>query len=213
MDEGGTIRARVEQDLGGRIAAGVIAPGSLLSVPTLAAEYAVSATPVREAVLELERRGFVTASRNRGFVVTAVDPAHADHVAEVRDLLEPVAMRGVAERRPAPDLTEARALADAVAEHAADGDLAAYLETDRRFHLLLTALTGNPMLTAVVDDLRRRTRLPGLPELVGTSELQRSAAEHHELAAAIERGDGDAAEAITRRHIGHTRGWWAGRPE
>ena len=213
MDEGGTIRARVEHDLGSRIAAGVIPPGALLSVPTLAAEYAVSATPVREAVLELERRGFVTAARNRGFVVTPVDPAHADHVAAVRDLLEPAAMRAVAERRPAPDLAAARALADEVAREAAAGDLAAYLDADRRFHLALTAFAGNPMLTAVVDDLRRRTRLPVLQALVGSTELQRSAAEHHELSEAIERGDGDAAESVTRRHIGHTRGWWAGRPE
>jgi DNA-binding GntR family transcriptional regulator len=211
MAEADTIRARVERAVGARIAAGVVPAGTLLTVPVLAEEFGVSATPVREAVLELQRRGFVEPARNRGFVVTAVDPAHAEQVAAVRVLLEPPAMRALAASRPA--LEEARAGSRRIAAAAAAGDLEPYLEEDRRFHLALTALTGNPMLTAVVDDLRRRTRLPGLAALVGSRELAASAAEHDELLDAIEAGDGDRAEAVMRRHIGHTTGWWAGTPE
>jgi len=211
MTDGDTIRARVERALGARIAAGVVPVGTLLSVPVLADEFRVSATPVREAVLELQRRGFVEPARNRGFVVTGVDPAHAQHVAAVRELLEPPAMRALAAMHP--DLAEARAASARIAASASAGELEAYLEEDRRFHVDLTALAGNPMLTAVVDDLRRRTRLPGLAALVGSRELAASAAEHDELLDAIGAGDGDAAERVMRHHIGHTRGWWAGVPE
>ena len=211
MTDGDTIRARVERALGARIAAGVVPVGTLLSVPVLAEEFRVSATPVREAVLELQRRGFVEAARNRGFVVTGVDPEHAQHVAAVRQLLEPPAMRALA--AAPPDLAAARAASSRIGASAAAGDLEGYLEEDRRFHLDLTALAGNPMLTAVVDDLRRRTRLPGLAALVGSDELAASAAEHDALLDAIGAGDGDAAEQVMRRHIGHTRGWWAGVPE
>jgi DNA-binding GntR family transcriptional regulator len=211
MVANGTIRARVEAALGARIAAGVVPAGTLLTVPVLADEFGVSATPVREAVLELERRGFVQPARNRGFVVTAVDAEHAEHVAAVRELLEPPAMRALAAAHP--DLAEAREGSRRIADAASAGDLQAYLEEDRRFHLALTSLTGNPMLTAVVDDLRRRTRLPGLAALVGSRELAASAAEHDELLDAVDAGDGDRAEAVMRRHIGHTTGWWAGTPE
>jgi DNA-binding GntR family transcriptional regulator len=69
------------------------------------------------------------------------------------------------------------------------------------------------MLTAVVDDLRGRTRLPGLAALVGSAELAASAAEHGELLDALEAGDGPGAESVMRRHIGHTTGWWAGSGE
>lgn len=211
MTDGDTIRARVERALGARIAAGVVPVGTLLSVPALAEEFGVSATPVREAVLELQRRGFVEPARNRGFVVTDVDPAHAEHVAAVRELLEPPAMRLLAARRPA--LGAAREASRRIAAAAAAGDLETYLDEDRRFHLDLTALTGNPMLTAVVDDLRRRTRLPGLAGLIGSAELTASAAEHDELLQAIDAGDGEGAETVMRRHIGHTTGWWAGTLE
>jgi DNA-binding GntR family transcriptional regulator len=211
MAESDTIRARVERALAARIAAGLVPAGTLLSVPVLAEEFNVSATPVREAVLELQRRGLVEAARNRGFVVTDVDPAHAQHVAAVRELLEPPAMRTLATMRP--DLTEAREAAGRIGSAAAEGRLQDYLEEDRRFHLALTALTGNPMLTAVVDDLRARTRLPGLAALIGSTELAASAAEHDELLDAIEAGDADSAEAVMRHHIGHTTGWWAGTTE
>lgn len=211
MIDGDTLRARVARTLGARITAGVVPTGTLLSVPVLAEEFGVSATPVREAVLELQRRGLVAAARNRGFVVTAVDPAHAEHVAAVRELLEPPAMRALAGL--GPELDAARSAAGRIAAAAAAGDLEAYLEEDRGFHLGLTALTGNPMLTAVVDDLRGRTRLPGLAALVGSAELAASAAEHDELLDAIAAGDGAGAEAVMRRHIGHTTGWWAGARE
>ena len=211
MQDGDTIRARVERTLGARIAAGVVPVGTLLSVPALAEEFRVSATPVREAVLELQRRGFVEPARNRGFVVTTVDPAHAQHVAAVRELLEAPAMRTLA--AIGPDLTEARAGARRIAAAAAAGELGPYLEEDHRFHLGLTALAGNPMLTAMVDDLRARTRLPGLAALIGSAELAASAAEHDELLDAIEAGDADAAERVMRHHIGHTTGWWAGAAE
>lgn len=211
MTESDTIRARVERALAARIAAGLVPAGTLLSVPVLAEEFGVSATPVREAVLELQRRGLVAAARNRGFVVTEVDPAHAEHVAAVRSLLEPPAMRALAATRP--DLAEAREAADRISAAAADGRLEDYLEEDRRFHLALTALAGNPMLTAVVDDLRSRTRLPGLAALIGSAELAASAAEHDELLDAIAVGDADSAETVMRHHIGHTTGWWAGTPE
>ena len=211
MTDGDTIRARVERALGARIAAGVVPVGTLLSVPVLADEFGVSATPVREAVLGLQRRGFVEPSRNRGFVVTPVDPSHAEHVAAVRELLEPPAMRTIAALRP--DLADARSASARIAASAAAGELEAYLDEDRRFHVELTSLAGNPMLTAVVDDLRRRTRLPGLAALVGSRELAASAAEHDDLLDAIDAGDGDAAEVVMRHHIGHTTGWWAGVPE
>jgi DNA-binding GntR family transcriptional regulator len=57
---------------------------------------------------------------------------------------------------------------------AARGDLIGYLEADRRFHLALLALAGNEHLVAVVDDLRKRSRLFGLQELAAAGKLEAS---------------------------------------
>lgn len=209
MTAGETIRSRIERSLGSRIAAGLVPAGALLTVPSLAAEFSVSATPVREAVLELERRGFLAPVANRGFVVTPVGAEHARQVAEVRVLLEPAAMRALAGRLGEADEQRARAIAARIVERAAAGDLEAYLDADRDFHLTLTDLAGNPMLTAVVDDLRRRTRIPGISALIGSEALRSAAAEHAQLLDLVAAGDADGAEALMRHHIEQTTTWWA----
>ena len=67
-----SLRDRIGKSLSAAIMSGELAPGVLVTVPTLAQQFAVSATPVREALLDLKQRGFVSSVRNKGFRVTAV---------------------------------------------------------------------------------------------------------------------------------------------
>ena len=65
-----------------------------------------------------------------------------------------------------------------------------------------------------VGDLRKRSRLYGLTGLDEAGKLVTSAEEHIELLDLMLTGDGAAAEACMRRHLGHVRSLWAqGRDE
>src|SRR5690606_29765528 len=101
-----SIRESVERALSALIVSGELAPRTLVSVPTLATQFDVSATPVREAMLELERRGFVEAVKNKGFRVTDVSREELANIVEVRQLLEPPAMEQLAGRFPMERLHE-----------------------------------------------------------------------------------------------------------
>lgn len=68
-------------------------------------------------------------------------------------------------------------------------------------------------LATLISQLRKETRLPGLAGLIATEELSKSAAEHQELLDLLAAGDGEEAERLMDRHIGHVIGWWAGRDE
>jgi len=57
------------------------------------------------------------------------------------------------------------------------GDLIAYIEADRVFHVTLLASSGNQKLVDVVSDLRSQTRLLDFPPLVESGRLGQSAAE------------------------------------
>ncbi|MGA7148857.1 MAG: GntR family transcriptional regulator, partial [Microbacterium sp.] len=195
------------------IRSGEMPPGELFSAPALALRFNVSATPVREAMLNLEKKGFVETVRNKGFRVTVVSDEDIENIVAVRRLLEPPVMRELAGAIPAAAYAGLRSLADAIVISAAGGDLTAYLEADRLFHAALTDFAGNPRLTDLVSELRQQTRLPGLAGLLATDELAQSAAEHHMLLDLLQEGDGEEAEQLMRRHIGHVIGWWAGRPE
>ncbi|HEY1106686.1 MAG TPA: FCD domain-containing protein, partial [Agromyces sp.] len=86
-------------------------------------------------------------------------------------------------------------------------------EADTAFHLALLELTGNGHLVRLVRELRQQTRLVGLVDLAETDALAASSLEHGELVRLLVAGDGEAAEALMRRHIGHVAGLWSGRDE
>ncbi|WZH38310.1 MAG: GntR family transcriptional regulator [Microbacterium enclense] len=208
-----SLRERVELALEAAIRSGEMPAGEVFSAPALGAQFDVSATPVREAMLNLEAKGFVETVRNKGFRVTAVSDRDIDEIVEVRRLLEPPVMRQIAGKIGPEAHDELSRLADAIVTNAARGDLSAYLEADRAFHAALTDQAGNRRLTELVSDLRRQTRLPGLAGLLATEELAQSAAEHHDLLRLLSEGKGEEAEDLMHKHIGHVIGWWAGRPE
>lgn len=208
-----SLRAHVEKALSTAIITGELAPGTMLTVPTLAAQFAVSATPVREAMLDLEGRGFVESVRNKGFRVTEMSDEALRELAEVRQLLEPPAMEQLARAFPLEELPALEKLAEKIVADAAAGDLRGYLEADMQFHLYLTRLLGNTLLVETVTELRSRTRLLGLASMLESKRLGDSAAEHAELLGYLVAGDAVASRELMRRHIRHTTGWWAGNPE
>lgn len=213
LRQGSSLRQRVEEAIAAAIVSGEMEPGRLFSAPTLAARFEVSATPVREAMLNLEKRGFVRAVRNKGFRVTEVDQEALTRLAEVRQLLEPEAMALLAPRFTDEMAEQAHALADDIVAGASQDDLARYLIADRAFHLLLLEYLGNRYLVEIVADLRERTRLVGLTGLLNTRQLEVSSVEHHRIVDLLQAHDADGVRALMHQHIGHVTGWWSGAEE
>ncbi len=208
-----SLREQVEEALSSQIITGEIQPGAVLTAPSLAVEFGVSATPVREALLTLQRRGFLEPIRNKGFRVTDVSLDELRQLAEVRLLLECPPMREIAGRIPSAAQTELREIADEIVAAGAEGRLQDYLAADTRFHLLLIELVGNDHLTRLVRELRQQTRLGGLATLAESEVLVESSKEHARLLDLLASGDGEGAEALMRTHIGHVPGIWSGNRE
>lgn len=203
------LRDSVANALRAAVISGELKPGEVYSAPTLGARFGVSATPVREAMLDLVREGLVISLRNKGFRVTEVSEEDLDNLAALRQLIEPPTIRDVVPVIPAADYPRLRRLAEDIVVAAEAGDLIAYIEADRVFHVTLLAYSGNQKLVDVVSDLRSQTRLLGLTPLLESGRLVPSATEHHELLDLMESGDAEGAEQLMRRHIGHVRGLWA----
>lgn len=208
-----SLREQIENQLSARIVAGEIPPGHVLTVPRLATDFGVSATPVREAMLNLTRRGFLNPIRNRGFAVTEVSQDELNELCEVRMLLEAPPMRRIAGTLDDDVVAELRALADRIVEAGRAGLFAEFLAADTAFHLRVLAQAGNRALLDLVRELRQQTRLVGLAHLVESDALMPTALEHAQLVDLLVAGDGEGAEALMRRHIGHVGGVWSGRDE
>ena len=193
--------------------AGELKPGELYSAPVLGEQFGVSATPVREAMLDLAKDGFVVAERNRGFRVVEMSEVDLDEISQIRLLLEVPSTVQVAKIIESEVLNELSVIADTIVTAAAQGDLIDYLDSDRRFHVLLISQLGNNRLTDLVDRMRRQTRLFGLVALAESGVLVTSAQEHHELIEAMRARDTTATKSLINSHIKHIRGLWVGREE
>jgi DNA-binding GntR family transcriptional regulator len=204
-----SLREQVAGALRAAMVSGALEPGVVYSAPTLAARFGVSATPVREAMLDLAKEGLVEPLRNKGFRIKQLSDKDLDELTELRMLIEVPTTTRLAGRLDAAALAELRERTAAIEAGAATGDLIAYLEADREFHLTLLGYAGNRHLVDLVAGLRDRARLYGLPRLADTGQLRASAREHTALVDALERGDGAAAKALITEHIGHVRGIWA----
>lgn len=204
---------QIARDLKASLIAGQMVPGVTYSVPALAEEFGVSAMPVREAVLSLVQQGLMTAIPNKGFRVVEFTDKDLDDIMQLRLMLEVPAVVAAAPAVTDKLMAELHKVAKEIARAAKAGQLTAYLEADRQFHLTLTSLVHNPRLNELIDDLRSRSRLTGLGRLVERGSLSESAAEHLQMLDAIAAGDTDALASLMDRHIRHSRGIWAGRAE
>ncbi|MDF3302108.1 GntR family transcriptional regulator [Streptomyces tropicalis] len=204
-----SLRERVADALRAALVTGELRPGEVYSVPGLAGRFGVSATPVREAMLDLAKEGLVDTVPNKGFRVTALSGRRLDEYTHVRSLIEIPTTAALAATADPARLRALRPAAQEIVDCAAAGDLVAYIEADLRFHLGLLALAGNEHLVEVVRDLRRRSRLYGLGALAEQGRLTASAEEHLEIVDALIARDEQAVREVMTRHLGHVRGLWA----
>lgn len=204
-----SLRETVTQALRAAVISGEMKPGEVYSAPTLGKRFGVSPTPVREAMLDLAKEGLVVSLPNKGFRVTEVSDADLDDITALRLLIEPPTVRDVTALIDSAGLARLREMADAIVEYAGAGDLIAYTEADRAFHITILEYRGNRKLVSLISDLRAHTRLLGLAPLAASGKLRDMALEHVELVDLIGAGKADEAQALMTRHIGHVRGEWA----
>ena len=208
-----SLRERVAVSLRAALVSGRMVPGVTYSVPALAEQFGVSATPVREAMLDLVNEGIVAPVPNKGYRVVELSDAELDQISQLRRLLEVPTVGELAGSLTPSILKRLRSLARQVREAALDGDVVAYVEADRELHLALLGASGNPRLVDLVGRLRDQSRLYGLEQLAADGVLVESADEHLALIEALQSGDRRAAEQVMAHHLDHVRGIWAQRRE
>ncbi len=176
-----SFREKVASELRAAVIAGRMVPGTFYSAPALAQDFGVSATPVREAMVDLCSEGLVEAVRNKGYRVTEVSDKDLDSITDLRLMIEPLASHRAVAATIGQHIARLRELADRIVDGAGRGDLIQYVDADRDFHLTLLALSGNSRIVKTAAELRAQTRLYGLSWLAqsGKAGVVGSRASHH----------------------------------
>ncbi|GAA4895165.1 transcriptional regulator, GntR family [Stackebrandtia albiflava] len=205
-----SLREKVTRELRAALMTGRLQPGTVYSAPALAEQFGVSATPVREAMLDLVKEGLVQPVRNKGFRVTRLDEKALDDCVRLRQLIEPATVERITRECPVEAIERWRPVAEEIVAAAEAGDITGYIDADMRFHLGLLGEGGNRLLVDMVRDLRYRSRLLGIPRLAEEGMLVPSAREHLTLLDVMVAGDAEGAARLTSHHLDHVRGLWAG---
>lgn len=210
----------VVADLGRRIAAGELPPGTKVVPEELAAEHGVSRSVVREALRVLEAKGMVRPRQRVGTLVLPPgewDSLDADVIGwllaggdrlrvvtdleELRAAVEPRAARLCCEHADAADLAALTEHATAMRRLGARGDLAGFTAADVAFHARLLQASGNAAFVRLQGTfaalLKAREDLGTLPHRIDDRVLSL----HVQIAEAIAAQDPDRAEAATRALI------------
>lgn len=179
-----------------------LVPGSPIDEAQLAERFAMSRTPVREALVRLESEGLVQTLPNRSTMVAAIDFLNLNAFFDALTLMYRVTGRLAADNRRAEDLVTLRARQADFAAAVERGDVLAMIATNRDFHTAIAEAGRNIYFTQLfnrlLDEGRRLLRLyyrsfeDRLP--------QRYVEEHEALIAVIEAGDANAADRISRAH-------------
>jgi DNA-binding GntR family transcriptional regulator len=189
----------IVESLKGAIFSGRLKPGEVLVERKIAEQLGVSKTPVREALIVLQRSGLVAVGQ-RSIAVRSLSFTDIRHVSEERVLLEPWAIVDAA--RVDPDFAAARRALDEARRHAAAGDNAARALANRRFHRGMYASSENTFIVKALDSLQDLTALA----VVGVlwehwPRWEAEGAEHEAIFEAAHGGDPERAAELMRRHI------------
>jgi len=184
-----------------RIFAHELAPGTWIDEQTLAKEFGISRTPLREAIKVLAAEGLITMKLRRGAYVTEVNRGDLEQIFTILSLLEGQAAKEAATKAQEKDLNELDDMHLRLEKAAADRNLDQFFEVNVRFHERIIAIANNPWMTGVIADLRKVLKLQRKDSLSRTGRLQFSLSEHREILKALLERDPIAAEQAMRTHL------------
>ncbi|MER6348208.1 GntR family transcriptional regulator [Streptomyces sp. NPDC001595] len=210
-----TLRQQIADALRDEVLAGRLQPGQEFTVKEIAEQYGVSATPVREALVDLAAQGLLEADQHRGFHVREYSVDDFRGLVEARSLVTDGMFQalGAGHRgfRDPDDPGTAAALAgvrrrgEEAQRAATAGDLTVLIGYDLRFWRELSGLFGNPYLADFLHRLRVQSwvcavqHLRRLPDLRGLLW-----AGHTELMDALARRDTDEARTLIAAYNTHS---------
>jgi DNA-binding GntR family transcriptional regulator len=197
----GTTVESLVRALADDIVSGRFAPGVRLDETSLAMRYAVSRTPVREALGQLSAMGLVDRRPNRGAVVATVSDDRLHSMFEAMTELEAICARLSAERMTAAERRHLDDIHQAASRLVHQGAEEAYAVHNTEFHTRLYDGAHNLHIHEVVSMTRSRLAPFRRAQFRISGRLAKSWDEHDAIVTAILRGDGAGAEKAARAHV------------
>ncbi|MFJ2650377.1 GntR family transcriptional regulator [Streptomyces sp. NPDC087420] len=208
-----TLRQQIADALRDEVLAGRLLPGQEFTVKHIAEQYGVSATPVREALVDLSAQGLLDSDQHRGFHVHQFTVEDFRGMVEARSLVMDGVVRKLDGTGPATwahgeSLVSVRRRAEEAARAARAGDLDILIGYDLRFWRELGGLIANRYVCEFLHRMRVQAWVFSVPFLRADAEGEKWLWSGHEpLVDAITLGDAGAVRAVIGAYDEHALRW------
>jgi len=166
----------------------------------LAQDFGVSRTPVREAMAQLEREGFIRSVPRRGVYVVRKTKKEVIEMITAWAALESMAARLIAENATDDEIAQLRQMFATFSAGHVQEHLDEYSETNIEFHQSIIRMSHNSVLINLAENLFTHMRMIRRKTIVERDRVIRSIDDHEHIIDAIEARDASRAEELVRTH-------------
>jgi DNA-binding GntR family transcriptional regulator len=166
----------------------------------LASDLGISRTPVREAMVQLEREGFVRSVPRRGIYVVRKTKAEVIELITAWAALESMAARLITLNASDPEIATLRAMFATFENGRLHANLDEYSEVNIEFHQTIIRMSRNRVLIDLAANLFAHMRMIRRKTIGESDRADRSISDHMNIIQAIEARDTVRAEDLVRNH-------------
>jgi DNA-binding GntR family transcriptional regulator len=166
----------------------------------LAQDFGVSRTPVREAMAQLEREGFVRSIPRRGVYVVRKTKEEVIELITAWAALESMAARLITENAKDEDIASLRKMFATFEGGQLRAHLDEYSEVNIEFHQTIVRMSGNQVLIDLAENLFTHMRMIRRKTITEKNRVDKSIRDHMNIIEALEARDTARAETLVRDH-------------
>ncbi|MBM3647442.1 MAG: GntR family transcriptional regulator, partial [Alphaproteobacteria bacterium] len=166
----------------------------------LAQDFGISRTPVREAMAQLEREGFVRSVPRRGVYVVRKTKQEVIELIQAWAALESMAARLITEHASDQDIAGLRRMFTTFEGDKLHAKLDEYSEVNINFHQSIIELSSNQALIRLAENLFTHMRMIRGATIGEDDRVDRSIRDHMNIIQALEARDTERAEDLVRQH-------------
>ena len=176
-------------------------PGDSLVENELSEMLGISRSPVREALVELQKAGLITKQPGKRAVIRSWSPRDLEELFAIRPLLEGYAARLAASQDEELDVECLRQIVVEMRQAADNDDFSGLVRLDLAFHEELWRLSGNTLLQTVLNGLKQQFRLFLTMNWKFHGGANQVHVHHQVVIDALELGNPDTAEEVMKKHV------------
>ncbi len=166
----------------------------------LAHDFGISRTPVREAMAQLEREGFVRSVPRRGVYVVRKTKREVIEMITAWAALESMAARLITESASTEEIASLRRMFSTFEGGKVRAHLDEYSEVNIEFHQAIIRMSANQMLIDLAENLFTHMRMIRRKTIGEQDRADRSIRDHMNIIEALEARDTERAEELVRNH-------------